>query len=606
MKKIQTLIAFYGGCLILLLTGCQVIFPESNEAHQKFHLKGAVKQIEGTTENIDQEYFIDKDKIVDPSRDEFDNDSYRYHFDKLGHRVEANFDKQGHKETKVYNGELLVSQVDTYQIGLAQGGYQMDTSFSEFRTYDKNDRLIKWKVRQNTEYGTEYITATIDYIQVSDSLLSFIYKAKIQIKDGEQYSKPQKGICFGTVFYDSLGRIERYQVINAYRSHVDYTDGIERDEFLTNWYPADSTESIIWFQYDHNGFLQLKGYSYRNERTQTTYVPYIIGYMRDGTGRLRESYTWGGYEDESDGWADAGMRPFGKEKPKWSDFAPRDTIVYRQYNAHNDVEDKNIIRNFNSADHDWNRISVDAKISYQYEYDQQGNWVCRAKYVNDRLYSINKRHIKYYGGEMSKPTQEFIDDILAQNEKQKRLAEERPLQFLEITQHRFEPLTFQLLGSTYKSVGYHLKGEMVNVSDRTFVVLHLRDHEIDWWYDARRSPHIEVLMNDTMRISCVQFDHRFDNWHKMDNVQIPQISFSSPWKPGEIKEIDLYFQPNVSGGYYIGDDSWGSLLQPIHFNYEPASCALHIPVYVEDPQGYKQQFYLSFDILDDYKSANLN
>ncbi|MFQ8804370.1 MAG: hypothetical protein ACLR8Y_03650 [Alistipes indistinctus] len=335
-------------------------------------------------------------------------------------------------------------------------------------------------------------------------------------------------------------------------------------------------------------------------------MPYIIGYIRDGTGRLRESYTWGGYEDESGGWADAGMRPFGKEKPKWSDFAPRDTIVYRQYNAHNDVEDKNIIRNFNSVDHDRDRISVDAKISYQYEYDQQGNWVCRAKYVNDRLYSINKRHIKYYGGEMSKPTQEFIDDILAQNEKQKRLAEERPLQFLEITQHRFEPLTFQLLGSTYKSVGYHLKGEMVNVSDRTFVVLHLRDHEIDWWYDARRSPHIEVLMNDTMRISCVQFDHRFDNWHKMDNVQIPQINFSSPWKPGEIKEIDLYFQPNVSGGYYIGDDSWGSLLQPIHFNYEPASCVLHIPVYVEDPQGYKQQFYLSFDILDDYKSANLN
>lgn len=186
--------------------------------------------------------------------------------------------------------------------------------------------------------------------------------------------------------------------------------------------------------------------------------------------------------------------------------------------------------------------------------------------------------------------------------EQQKLADEQPLQLLNVTDSGFEEFSFNLLGSENKTVGYRFKGSLINISDKTFINVEFIDTNDSFWADAKRNPYIEINLNDTFRLACVDFGSRFGNWTKIKEINLPSTSYESPWRPHEIQSFVIYFQPDVTNGYYIGVNDYGKCLQPVHFNYEPNSCLLNIPIYLEDAKGYKKQMFLSFDIMNDFKS----
>ena len=206
-------------------------------------------------------------------------------------------------------------------------------------------------------------------------------------------------------------------------------------------------------------------------------------------------------------------------------------------------------------------------------------------------------------GELENKTYLQILDLV---KSRKRLAIEQPLQLSNATDMGFEGFSFKLLGNEKKSIGYRLKGSFINISDKTFVKVEFVDSEDFFWADAKRNPYIEIILNNPIRLASVDFGERFDNWAKMENIVLPSASFENPWRPNEIKSFEMYFQPDVTCGYYIGVDDYGECLQPVHFNYEPNSCLLKIPIYVEDANGYKKQMFLSFDIMNDFKDFAMN
>ena len=186
--------------------------------------------------------------------------------------------------------------------------------------------------------------------------------------------------------------------------------------------------------------------------------------------------------------------------------------------------------------------------------------------------------------------------------EREQLAFEQPLQISNTTDNGFERFNFQIMGNEKKTVGYRLKGSFINISDKTFVKVEFNDPDVYFWADAKKTPHVEVSLNDTLRLACVNFGDSFGNWSKTENIKLPSASFENPWRPNETKNFEMYFQPDVTCGYYIGIDDYGDLLQPVHFKYEPNSCIVKIPIYVEDANGYKKQMLLSLDIMDDFKS----
>lgn len=192
-----------------------------------------------------------------------------------------------------------------------------------------------------------------------------------------------------------------------------------------------------------------------------------------------------------------------------------------------------------------------------------------------------------------------------QKERQK-LSIEQPLQLTNVTDMGFEGFSFKLFGNEKEAIGYRLKGSLINISDKTFVKVEFVDSEDSFWADAKRNPYIEINLNNTFRLACVDFGARFDNWIKMENISLPSASYENPWRPNETKSFEMYFQPDVTCGYFIGVDDYGECLQFVHFNYEPNSCLLKIPIYVEDANRYKKQMFLSFDIMNDFKDFAKN
>lgn len=219
------------------------------------------------------------------------------------------------------------------------------------------------------------------------------------------------------------------------------------------------------------------------------------------------------------------------------------------------------------------------------------------------------RHSKIAGKLENKTYLQILDSIKSEIQKEReiqlerqRLALEQPLQLLNASDAGFEEFSFKFFGNEKKTIGYRLKGSLINNSDKTFVEVKFEDSDDSFWADAKRNPHVEINLNNTFRLSCVDFGPRFDNWTKIGNIVLPSASYENPWKPNEIKSFEMYFQPDVTCGYYIGVNDYGECLQLVHFNYEPNSCLLKIPIYVEDANGYKKQLFLSFDILNDFKS----
>ena len=190
--------------------------------------------------------------------------------------------------------------------------------------------------------------------------------------------------------------------------------------------------------------------------------------------------------------------------------------------------------------------------------------------------------------------------------EEQRLIKQQPVQFLHATDSGFEEFSFSLFGNKHKTVGYRIKGKLINMSDKTFVNVEFVDKSNSFWANAQRNPYVEINLHNAFRLACVDFGSSFSNWKKIKNIDLPTASYESPWRAGEIQSFELYFQPDVTRGYYIGVDDYGECLQPVHFNYEPNSCLLIIPIYLEDSKGYKKQTFLSFDIMDDYKNLNKN
>ena len=222
---------------------------------------------------------------------------------------------------------------------------------------------------------------------------------------------------------------------------------------------------------------------------------------------------------------------------------------------------------------------------------------------------INNHQTKNEGKLENKTYLQILDSIKAEIQKEReiqlerqRLALEQPLQLLNVTDSGFEEFSFNILGSEYKTVGYRFKGSLINISDKTFINVEFIDTDDSFWADAKRNPYIEINLNDTFRLACVDFGSRFGNWAKIKDVKLPLTSYESPWRPNEIQSFEIYFQPDVTTGYFIGVDDYGVCLQLVHFNYEPNSCFLKIPIYLKDAKGYKKQMFLSFDIMNDFKS----
>ena len=222
---------------------------------------------------------------------------------------------------------------------------------------------------------------------------------------------------------------------------------------------------------------------------------------------------------------------------------------------------------------------------------------------------INNYHIGS-GGKVKNITYlQILDSIKIEIQKERaiqierqKLAAAQPLQLLKVTGSGFEKFSFNLLGNEYKTVGYRFKGSFVNISDKTFISVEFMDISDSFWADAKRNPYIEINLNDTFRLACVDFGSRFGNWTKIKDIVLPSASYESPWRPHEIKSFEMYFQPDITHGYFIGVNDYGECLQLVHFNYEPNLCLLKIPIYVEDAKGYKKQMFLSFDIISDYKN----
>jgi hypothetical protein len=222
---------------------------------------------------------------------------------------------------------------------------------------------------------------------------------------------------------------------------------------------------------------------------------------------------------------------------------------------------------------------------------------------------IKNHHVENGGKFKNKTYLQILDSIKNEIQKkeafeleQQKLALEQPLQFLNATDFGFEEFSFSLFGNKHKTVGYRLKGKLINMSDKTFVNVEFVDKNDSFWANAKRNPYVEINLNKTFRLSCVDFGPSFDNWAKIEDIDLPTISYESPWKPNYIEIFEMYFQPDVTSGYYIGVNDYGECLQPVHFNYEPNSCILKIPIYVEDSKEYKKQMFITIDIMDDYKN----
>lgn len=208
---------------------------------------------------------------------------------------------------------------------------------------------------------------------------------------------------------------------------------------------------------------------------------------------------------------------------------------------------------------------------------------------------------------------QILDSIKAQIQKEReiqierqRIALDKPLQLLNTTYTGFEEFNFSLFGNEKKTIGYIFIGSFINISDKTFVNVKFEDKDDSFWADAKRHPYVEINLNNTFRLACVDFGSRFDNWTRIEDIDLPLASYEKPWGPNEIKFFEMYFQPDVTCGYFIGVDDYGECLQPIHFDYEPNSCLLKIPIYVEDANGYKKQMFLSFDIMNNFNDFAKN
>lgn len=226
--------------------------------------------------------------------------------------------------------------------------------------------------------------------------------------------------------------------------------------------------------------------------------------------------------------------------------------------------------------------------------------------INDHAVE-NERELK------NKTYNQILESIKAKIKEEReielerqRLVREQPIQFLHATDTGFEKFSFKLFGNETKTVGYRLKGSLINMSDKTFVKTEFANEDDSFWADAKRNPYVEIILTDTFRLSCIDFGPRFDNWDKVENIVLPTASYEHPWKAHEIKDFEMYFQPDVTCGYYLGVDDYGECPKPIHFNYEPNSCLLKIPIYLEDANGYKKQMFLTFDIMNDFKNFAKN
>lgn len=221
---------------------------------------------------------------------------------------------------------------------------------------------------------------------------------------------------------------------------------------------------------------------------------------------------------------------------------------------------------------------------------------------------INK-HIENGGKFKNKIYLQILDSIKVEIQKERevqlerqRLVFEQPLQLLNATDFGFEEFSFKLFGHETETVGFRLKGSLINNSDKTYVNVEFVDNDNSFWANAKRNPYIEICLNDTFRLACVDFGLSFGNWAKIKDIDLPKTSYETPWRPNEIKSIQMYFQPDVTCGYYIGVNDYGKCLQPVHFNYDPNSCLLKIPIYLEDAKGYRKQMFLSFDIMNNFRS----
>lgn len=539
-----------GGIFLCICISCQKIdFKESCDAYFKYNLKGNVKEIKESSG-----YWNSKFKWYESLK--------TFCFNNSGNLKE----------------KLHASKIDTLEYN--------------YFNYDKNGCLIS-----EIEFIKSYLYDDEDITEKKYSLINdTLTVVKVNFKRTDLTTKNADTTHYeGKICYDTVGNkiLELYP--NIFHTEINRTT-----------YKYDSLNRLIEEK-------KMSEYTHENEKYISLEGAYIYHY--DNRGRVIEKIHYNGMK-----WGtDLMDRPYEVYKVEYGKLIKQNNayplaIEYEdyRYNEHGDIIEKHYrIEGDQQCEEEFYKIyhedltTLETITTYQYEYDEFNNWVFRLTYENGNLKNIDKRVIAYYGGKKTKATESFIQEaeIIQQkrDEQQRQLAENQPIQLVKVMEHGFEAFKFRFWGTTYNSVGYKLKCKLKNISRRTFVKAEFVNKQINFWGDAMRNPYITIELNNTMRLSCVNFGGSFDNWKKTREIRIPEINFDSPWRPSKQKEIALYFQPDVTRGFYWGIEGYGELLQRVHFKYIPTECTLNIPIYLEDATGYKKQINICLDIIDDYK-----
>lgn len=301
------------------------------------------------------------------------------------------------------------------------------------------------------------------------------------------------------------------------------------------------------------------------------------------------------------------------------EIEPGDTtaIIIQKDSIVDDFGSDNNVKIYSVFSHENNEKYVSGFEYSTYQKDEEGRLYIKIK-NGQNIYVINKSSISYDNSITFKKTISYLDEnevintyhikLKKQKEERERMQqiEQQPIEISFIKGCGFSPFNTRFWGNERKTYGYMFKAVLKNRSSRTFIKANFenKNHSDNWWWNAKRHPHIEIMLNTPIRLSNINYGTSYGNWKKMDANKIPQINFEKPWKPGEEMNIDIYLQPDVTRGTM--GEGYGDFLSPSHFNYEPTHCILRIPIYLEDAKGYKKQTYIDINILDDYIKVNPN
>lgn len=161
---------------------------------------------------------------------------------------------------------------------------------------------------------------------------------------------------------------------------IDYNSSREPEDTLTFIYSKDSKlpDKIVQKIYGKTAFTIRYKYDTKNRKKKSMYI-----------GSRRELKA---------------LHDYSEKKKIKDEFIFNKNSTVMTYKKINDTE---VASNFYSADNELmksdtmifnnqNNVTRKGRVSFEYKYDDQGNWIVRKEYANDKLQYIYERKIAYY------------------------------------------------------------------------------------------------------------------------------------------------------------------------------------------------------------------